>query len=854
MRSLVLALACMILLAEGQESIAQGSDRPLIWVNQSDKAEILQKIENQPWAKDFYEAYKNRLDKELNQYMDSPSQFLRQMPWDWSKQVNGNIPPLKTFLDFSQENSGARSILNQYLQMGIDAGILYYLTGEEDYAQFALDILHTYVEGIHQLQPSSATGNGGWVYPDDHLREARVIGAQLPIIYDFIAGFLAQNPKAYDLGQDRMVDFSIEKAQALFLTYARLAVEHGHTGSNWSVLESFSLVHNALALEDLSLRKKYLDFYIKEGTSKQDALPDIAASYQNEGDVYPETSQYSNGVAEYSSRMILLLDHYDFRLKLGREYYKIPLSIDRWNSLRYPNGDIARFGDGHRYFEEPYEGYDMAYLLGQKEDIPKLTRKFGPLLTEAIRKGKYDRAKLGPRTSPVSVYLQPTRLLWIEETKDFPFEELSLPRTDDFPHAGLYLQRNLSSTGNPHFGLMSFVGGAQMVHGHASGMDMELYGLGEVLGVDQGRGAYRTDLHENYSRLFAAHNTVVVNGASQGEGDWVNLGINTTELIAMEPMPKENARSPYHSFSRTGFVDDRGDKAEAQQERTMALIRTSPTTGYYMDIFRSKSSLEEEYHDYLYHNIGDRLEFLNQELTLRAEPKRYKENEEADYKPNQHYRNPGWHFFEEVMSTGIYESELTARFEINQLTGYDRYMKVYIPGNVDREYTKVMAPRTFESPKPYDELPTPTLVIRQQGEAWTQPFALIFEPTEKNGLSSGIQSVEKLEAGGVFKGFKVVSKIDNKILTQYIISQGKEEEYVHTGMNFRFEGAFAVITYGERRRLQHVYIGEGRLFDCKELKLSSSDMQPMSVFVEWSDTALQVNASNNVVIGKKRND
>ena len=259
---------------------AQVLERPFIWVKQEDKADILHKIETQDWAKTFYVAFKNRLDNDIALYKKSPKTFLEKLPFDWSNQKQGTTPPFKTFSSFPDANFPERFILNKYLQIGIDCGVLYFLTEEKIYAQCALDILHTFNESITQIQPSEKKGNGGWIYPTDHLREARVFGAQVPIIYDFIAPYLKAGNQAFDLGKNNFTKFSEEKAQTVFLTYAKLAVEHGHTGSNWSVLESFSLVQNALALNDLEQREKYLDFYLKKGTDQQDALPDISKKYK----------------------------------------------------------------------------------------------------------------------------------------------------------------------------------------------------------------------------------------------------------------------------------------------------------------------------------------------------------------------------------------------------------------------------------------------------------------------------------------------------------------------------------------------------------------------------------------------
>jgi Heparinase II/III-like protein len=826
---------------------AQKVQRPFIWVTKNDRAKILNKIETQAWANAYYKEFKERLDDDISSYKKSPNDFLIKIPFDWSKQKTGTTPPLLSFMDSNEANSSERTLQFKYLQIGIDCGVMYYLTEDENYAQCALDILHAYVEGLLQVKPSDELGNGGWLYPTDHLREARVIGAQIPIIYDFIAPYLESKKKAYDIGKKDFTEFSEQNAQKVFLTYATLAAEHGNVGTNWSVLESFSLVQNTLALNDLAQRKTFLEYYLTTGTKKQESLSMIAERYKNDGDVFPETSQYSNDVANFSTRLMILLNKYDPSLELGKKYYKIPFSLDRWTSIRYPNNQIIRFGDGQRSFNTPYRYYDMAYLLGKQNNVDKITNKFGPLLTQGIKSGEYKREKVGERLSAITIYYAPTELLWIDETKEYSLENTVLPRTDTFSHAGIFLQRNLSTTDKPEDGLMCFVGGGHMVHGHASGMDMELYGLGKVLGADHGHGSYRTDLHENYSRLFAAHNTIIVNGASQGEGGWVQLGMNSTQLVAMEPMPLKAAMSPNHSFTRTSFLDDKGDKAEAKQERTLALIRTSPTTGYYVDVFRSKSILPNEFHDYLYHNIGDELKFHNKDLAVKPDDQRYMANANVEWKQNLQFKNPGWHFFKNVESSNAYESDVKATFEINQ-NSKKQYMNLFIAGNKNREYTKVMAPKTFEAPKPYDNLPTPTLVIRQKGEAWSNPFSVIYEPTYDSKSTEGIQTVTKIEKNGAFIGFKVTSMIKKELITQYIISQPNDSNYTNKEFGFNFTGAFAVITYNEKSELQSIYIGEGKLFKNKNYAIKSKDGKQIAAYIDFSTAKNEIKASENAEV------
>ena len=476
-------------------------------------------------------------------------------------------------------------------------------------------------------------------------------------------------------------------------------------------------------MDDEKERNKLLSYFLTESTKNQDALNVMAAIYKNEGDIWPETSQYLNAAGSILTRLMLVVDKYDPSLRLGEKYPNILFSLPALDYVVYPNNEIIRWGDGKRHGSPSYSSYEDAYLLGKMDNVEKITRKFGSLLKSAIEKGEYKRSGN-------------TAVLWYGaeiKGENVPFV---LPRTDKVVHAGIFLQRNLSPTNNPADGLMCFVGGATMVHGHAEGMNIELYGKGQVLGVDNGRGSYQQDIHENYSRIFAAHNTVIVNGSSQGDGGWSNQGISTVQLKTMEPLPGKDALSPNYSFSKTTFDDDKGDKAEATQERTLALIRTSETTGYYVDVFRSKSALPNEYHDYLYHNIGDELQFLNKDLKLKADPARYQANANMPWVQNRQYRIPGWHFFEDIETSTVYSGDLQAQFNTGKLKDGPIAMHLFIPGFAQREYTKVMAPHTFEAPSPYDNLPTPTLVIRKKGEAWTSPFVVVYEPFSGKGSSA----------------------------------------------------------------------------------------------------------------------
>ncbi len=149
------------------------------------------------------------------------------------------------------------------------------------------------------------------------------------------------------------------------------------------------------------------------------------------------------------------------------------------------------------------------------------------------------------------------------------------------------------------------------------------------------------------------------------------------------------------------------------------------------------------------------------------------------------------------------------------------YMDLYIPGFENREYTKVQAPKTFEAPEPYKNNPTPTLVIRKTGEAWDNPFVVVYEPFDGEKDNHSIISVEKIEQNGKYKGVKVVSEIDGEKLVQYIITQARNEKYEDKNLGISFSGTFAVLTCNKKNEPLNLYVGDGEELNFGKISIKS---------------------------------
>ncbi len=812
------------------------TDRPMIWVNPSERVAILQRIERNAWAKELYVELKARADAAVPNSMETRREKLIALPLVWPK--DGSTPTLpyyqkegglqksddRLWVGYPREQQMA---LMKALQDAIDCGVIFYLTGEEKYAIAAADILDTFVKALSKTPPRTPSnqegGNDGWLL-DDHLLEARVLGAQLPIIYDFVHPYLKDGGKVLDLASGELRAFDFAAGQKVFKTYVELVLNRGGVASNWPVLESSSLVQNMMAIDDPQERAQLLPYFVDTDTKCQASLKRIYRNFQRPGDIWPESLGYSRHVTTLCIFHMTLVDRIYPDLKLGRRFPNIPQSITAMYNLQYPNGDQPPLGDAGRHYEVNYLAHEMALQLAILNGNTSQTKQFSDFLSSSIAKGQYDRGKLRERRYGAESYQIPLQLLWAKEdlegdstTDTTPAQ----PRSNHLPHAGATIQRNISKTDPVKNSLMAVVAGGSFIHSHATGMDMELYGQGYVLGTDGGKSTYGTALHENYHRLFAAHNTVISNGASASKGGWAQLGIDLVQPVVLEPKAGEPGVSPDHSFATTSFTDKHNLVAPAEHLRTVALIRLNDDHGYYVDVFRARSDTPQQYHDYVYHNVGDRLEITShgKALALKATPDRYQAPSKLDWRRNEAFQHPGWHYFEDVKSSEPSVAGYEARCIADELGDGPVVMQAWVPAGLETEVTQVAAPPSSSAPGNYTKKNLPTFLLRHHGDAWSNPFVVVYQPYTGQ---PAVQSVARLMVGEVFKGVKVAAKVNEQTITQYVlIQEGMDDIYSDEDLGLRFKGQFAVLTLAEGKGVRSMYIGSGRELTYKEHKLEA---------------------------------
>ncbi len=819
---LIIALFCLF--SRVMPATAQ-PDTPHLLVHESEKSSILQKIEKQPWAGSIFREMKERVDPYANRHVSDPE-------WILSRYLMNRVPG-KRYTRFYSDNAGQglvkqegdaqvptvrmptwlrtpitekgtgyrrpeieelvpydtasvmmlfnpetsqkepvdpkafiTDINGEINRLAQDAAILFWLTGEEKYARFSADILDQWARGAYWQEPIIGPCRTGFL-------DMQTLGdgsyRSLILAFDFVKTFMKQ--KAYNL----------QWYETVFEKFASTLAFRGYYNNNWYAAESSTLVFAALSLENPQKRDFYLQFFLERDTIQggcgQLALPSTVEKWLTPDGHWKEPGGYHNfpvGNLLVSS-LALEKNGYDI-------FRKFPaLFRASYAMLKYafPNLTVSAFGDTGRASQSA-ESLEIGLWGAVKYEHPDLPEMVASMqkLTEGKR---YSREKSG--------FLG--LLCFLPELPEIS-GQYGWPRTGTLDFAKYFLQRNGM---DPRYGLMVGVQGATYNHNHCNGMAMELYGLGDIMGIDAGTGPnYEHPLHQQYFAQWAAHNTVVAGGASSSvpyRGSSGTKDIGHIELMAMEPLPDHSAVSADHSFTMTGYFDK---STNTRQTRTLALIRTSDSTGYYVDIFRSGNP---GCNDYVYHNTGDSAGIFSEDgkplQTFSAEYHRT----EKDY--------PGFRFFSGVKNLENYPGNVVIRFPVKSEEGYV-YLQALIAGNIDRDYYTAFSPKTKTAGRFYSGKTVPLFTIHADGEAETRPFVVVFEPY---GQPQGNQVIrtetEYQEGNNTFTALRVINRDES---VQHIFENVDPRVNIHL-RHTEFNG-FLGLADCSGEQVKSLYLGFGK--------------------------------------------
>ncbi len=692
-------------------------------------------------------------------------------PWEWADvSVTGHI---------------IEGINERIMGLAEKAAFLYWYTGDDAYAKFAADIMITYAHGmIHRHAPETF---------EDH-SQAHILGlATFEVIHERITYPLAVT---YDYLLPYLIQTGVDTLpiQNLFRRWADRIIEGGFAHGNWNLHQAKYIVPLGLALEPNSTyedgkgREFYVDHFTTRSTENQACLSDLIDQYDEKG-VWPESPGYAFNVTDN----IIAISQLVFNgrgLDLVSEYPILEKAALLVFQYCFPNGRTVGFGDTSH-------GLPSAKTL---ELMIARAKRIGDSQTEqrltGVLQGQIDEHGY-VRGDNASLFELATYVDALSSTGNplagDPHVDTLSTRTFHAETVSLILQRNGSDA---QTGLMASLTGTQGGHAHASGLALELYGRGLVVSPDSGPGvSYWQKEHGEYYRSPPGHNTVVVDGVSNYNPRDQRAPFTTN---AAEPTPQnKSAISDDCSFFDVSLTEP---STEADQRRVVGLVRTGLDSGYYVDIFRSRrQDGSDKYHDHIHHNLGKTVELHDTDGNILS-------MSDTEALGTSSGDQAGYDYFTDKRQISL-DGSFTAVFGI-ELPDGELETTVHMPAQRSRRVFAVRSPwaRTTRSGSAPESLrgPMPTLLVRQEGEAWTDPFVAVIETTPSNAAT--IQSVtSRIQDEAVL--VTITSTVSGRSVTHTVISdvQGSRKE---------IDGTAFACTYGCVTRagneILSIYLGNGK--------------------------------------------
>jgi hypothetical protein len=724
------------------------------------------------------------MDDEKGVYFINTAKEGRPLEW---------VEPAKT-------GRNIESINVEIMDIAMNAAFLYWLTDDVKYARMASDVFDTYMTGIfyrnvpvdlnHGHQQTLVGMTSFEVIHED-------IVNQLVPLYDFLYNYLMVNKP--------------EKMSVYASAFKKLAdniIDKGVPHNNWDIIQANFVLNIALVLEDNypdgKGRAYYLDYILNKSSIRQWSIRKLADyGFDSKTGIWAECPGYSQNVAGDYSSFIRWADT-NLNVDLLPQLPVVEKAVAVLPQYLFPNLTSVGFGDTHPGLiktEAIVKMIQNAQQWGRKDQERKFTamlKCFNPK-AEDNRGGK----------SNVNAFFAEKPLTLESSVPAGHIEEYVTP-TFWAPNVSWFVQRNGM---NPRHSLMISENASLGNHMHANGISMELYGKGYTLGPDAGIGTsyFSLDYAEYYSQ-FLAHNTVCVDGVSSYPAMKSNHGF---DLKSCFPLP-DTSFTPSVTYSEVSF---REPETRADQTRTMGIVTTGPTTGYYIDVFRSrKEKGGDKMHDYFYHNLG-------QNLTLTASdgsPLELNPTEELAFAGAN--LNAYSYLYEKKSATTIHD--VRATFTMNMPDGDDIAMTMWMKGCPGRTVFSALSPMceglSREPGMPYSvkDQPILTFVARQQGEAWSKPFVAVFEPTSVFEPSN-ITSVSFFEAKTKAPDFAGICVKNKSGRTDYVFTNGS------AGVDAVFEDMHSDGTYslvGKSATPVLLFLGSGKQLQAGNVSISADEV------------------------------
>lgn len=767
-------------------------------------------------------------------------------------------------IPFEKTGLGTETFNRNFIYLAWKSSILYYLTSEKKYAKLAADIIWVFVRGASQQEQINPNDIGGDFIPNlvhpymkfDTIYNGKPISrngylsfetmgdsrhfATLPLAYDLIYNYLHE--EYFDLQQfkegikgeemwapphNEGKEWALRRFEVMFKRLIENKIMRGGgIEGNWNINEQQSAIFYALALDnnceykDGKGREYYVNLLINgPSTKSHGAYMDLW-----HGNISPNTGLWPEAPGSYGQNSLGQLVMFGFiYYKNGLDLFpRIPQfrkSLISSLQLLFPNNRTTGYGDSEYKLLINYPAELVLRYAKEKKDND-LTKLALQVMKVSEKRNYVDEFYL-----PLFYFLDS-----IPVSKSF----VELERAFYSKTHSLVMERNLGTNFKNSLAFTLYGFGAKAGHRHPNGMAMELYGCGYVQGADQLRGHdyWGRDAHD-YKANVAGHNTVSPNG--KGALDDMPQDIN---IIFSEPFvwdgKSNTAISPNNNYIEAlNYFNT--DEIEAEQRRMMSIIRTSPENGYYVDIFRSKvTNGDNNYHDYIYHNMGVTSKIINLE-----------EGKKIGFIPLDTLSGLGYSFFNTKRSI-----ESSKNLQVDFDFGLDNvHMKMFITGNEGRVIYQMDAEKNFRYyVSDLTDMRVPTILVRQKGEAWNNPFVVVYEPYG-NGIDADIIKVvtDSTKCNGITK--LTVERRKNK--KEHIIYSLND----NTTVNYQgilFNGRYLVVSISEDK-VKSIYVVGGKTLKIKDLSLTSFSDKLFNAWVVCNGKEFEVSSNNNIKISSNYN-